>query len=524
MIRVHRQPPSSQTYPGRPVLPMLAMGLIAIVLFHPRIASATSIDPMLFEELILTTDFVGIVECEQAGGIVAKYRIVESWKGPLAGSSISIRQTPNPSFYCSPIITRGTRLFVTAYKASAPHFLSLSGGRGYPLLWRDIPADYELPLLQGSEFLTQPETKEFKKIRHAARILLDLPPEQQEAALLKAAMKKYLFNNEWNFCPGGERDKTRHAAAKRQLDNITTTDALVTEIIRLPLLDREKWACRTRIVLEKGGCNVALKHMEKLPANRSPWSKEDFRSLMAIIRYRCGPEDQEQPIATPAPKKKPPTANELAAARRTLTTGERTDGFDQAQKILTLHDPAPVVIYLNNWTLEQKLWYDLDRGYILGSYFAFRCGKDRKKHLTALLDAKDPYIRVAGAIYLCYEDLDAGQAALKKLTELKGAPGAWAALTLARRGVKDAVSRALKLFITRDEYKKEFWEATTYHLQCRMLILLSNSARTAWINLPDFPEDRKKHHQCIANWWKQNGDKLVLGDPWLKILEKQKVD
>jgi hypothetical protein len=53
-------------------------------LIVPGRAAATTIDPLLFEELVLGADFVGIVECDQAGGIVARYRVIESWKCPIA--------------------------------------------------------------------------------------------------------------------------------------------------------------------------------------------------------------------------------------------------------------------------------------------------------------------------------------------------------------------------------------------------------------------------------------------------------
>ena len=47
---------------------------------------------------------------------------------------------------------------------------------------------------------------------------------------------------------------------------------------------------------------------------------------------------------------------------------------------------------------------------------------------------------------ICFEDIDAGTVALKRMTAVDGDPGAWAALTLARRGHKDAMPRALQVF------------------------------------------------------------------------------
>ena len=165
---------------------------------------------------------------------------------------------------------------------------------------------------------------------------------------------------------------------------------------------------------------------------------------------------------------------------------------------------------------------------MFGSYFAWRCGADRKKHLAALSGAKEPLVRVAGAVYLCYEDAEAGTAALNKLTALEGGAGVWAALTLARRGNKTAVPRALEVF--RDLPKEQKDElggmAGVPHrnLQKRVLVLLSNSAQAGAVPQPVLPEDEDKQHDALTKWWKQHAEKVTPQDPWLKLLEKQKVD
>ena len=50
------------------------------------VARGTSIDPLTWEELVAGADCLGVVECDTAGGIVAKYRVIDSWKGPENGS------------------------------------------------------------------------------------------------------------------------------------------------------------------------------------------------------------------------------------------------------------------------------------------------------------------------------------------------------------------------------------------------------------------------------------------------------
>jgi hypothetical protein len=118
-------------------------------------------------------------------------------------------------------------------------------------------------------------------------------------------------------------------------------------------------------------------------------------------------------------------------------------------------------------------------------------------------------------------------AALKKLLVLEGDPGVWAALTLARRGQKVAVPRALEVFrAPTDANSETSGMAGVLHgnLQKRILVLLSNTAHASNIPRPSLPEDEKQQMNYLADWWKRYGDKAVLQDPWLKVLEPQKVD
>ena len=124
-------------------------------------------------------------------------------------------------------------------------------------------------------------------------------------------------------------------------------------------------------------------------------------------------------------KEQPPSARKLADLRKALAQVADAEGFGELQnagfnlggiaqaqvvdaqgfrealETMTLrHDPGPVVKYLVAWINPNQGWRDKDRGYVLGSYFGVRCGKDRKKHFAALSEAKDPLpVRVMGAVH-----------------------------------------------------------------------------------------------------------------------------
>ncbi len=503
--------------------------LIGLVLLWKNPASATTIDPLIFEEMILRADFVGIVECEQAGGIVAKYKVIESWKGPKADQKFSIRIAVNywqPQF---PIALRGDRFLVMAYESAPWRVSSTTSGAEVPLWWREIPAEYELPLFQGRTFLSPEHEKslEFQKTRKAAQDLLALKPNEQEGALLKALIEHVFWSKAWR---GGESDPQKGKELRARFAKMTTAEAQIDEMLRLTKEDPEKWIIRTRIVLEKGGGPITSDRLTKLLAEKLPWTTKEFSELAQRLNWRPDAKSKDRPtktnelpFASLLPKLKLTEAR-LLKLRKALADGMEADDFEKAFLTLTIDDPGSVAQFLTDWKNPAKDWRDVNRGYELGSYFAWKCSQDRQKHLKALLLAKDPFVRVAGAVYLCFEDLEQGMGELKKLTALNGEPGTWAALTLARRGQKAAVPRALEAFREGENDPAGMAGAVRDNFREQILVLFSNSARAADVPQPVIPERSGQRFDYLLRWWQQNNDKVVLGDPWLKILEKQKVD
>ena len=100
--------------------------------------------------------------------------------------------------------------------------------------------------------------------------------------------------------------------------------------------------------------------------------------------------------------------------------------------------------------------------------------------------------------------------------------------SLARRGHKDAVARGLEVFrelAPADRQSPGSMESVPHrNLQKRVLVLLSNSARAGGAPQPAPPGQAPSSFDSLVTWCKKHGDKLVLRDPWLGILEKQKID
>jgi hypothetical protein len=147
--------------------------------------------------------------------------------------------------------------------------------------------------------------------------------------------------------------------------------------------------------------------------------------------------------------------------------------------------------------------------------------------LRSLVDARDPYIQVAAAVYLCFENEAEGVSALRALSARSGDPGIWAALNLARRGDKEAAKRALEVF----ETSAGISISTRVHmnLQKRLVVLFSNSAARSRVAQPPKWRSAEEEGQGevyldYLKWWNQNQERLELWDPWLDDLKRQKIE
>ena len=519
---------------NRPLFRLLGLAaLLCCLQFQP--ALATTIDPLTWEQFAADADFMGIVECQTAGGIVAQYRVIESWKGAPAGTTISIRVAVNywePQF---PIALVGMQYLVGAFKREAPlRLMSTTQGSPVPLWWRKLPAEYELPLFQGRVLLPLKAGKrelyalgsthsDLKSFKEAVRQFLALSPDLRELRLLQRLADKYLFGD-----GRSSQDRTAEKIALRtSIQGASSPKAAVAQLLNFLKKAPQKRDYEVYPILGQGGGKTTLELADQ-PATELP------AEIVKQIRRRLGldqPESEDAERAAPAP----PTEKELAEMRRSLANNPTDEEFYKVFDVMTRHDPDPIADYLVGWVNSGQSWRDTDYGYVLGSYFAWRCGKNRAEIFRKLQKAQDPFIRVAGAVYLCFENREEGLASLRALIHLPGDAGVWAALNLARRGDKSAVPRALEAFAT--DGPQNMAGVPHRNLQSRMLVLLSNSARqsslspsplvTATVHHGEAPagtDQPRKTYQSLVNWWEANQDQVTLYDPWLALLELQKVD
>lgn len=275
----------------------------------------------------------------------------------------------------------------------------------------------------------------------------------------------------------------------------------------------------------------------KAPAAHEPFqisertfqNRADFEKNLKAVLAKTPTSKNTSPskrYVTESSEPSVPSKEDLDKLERTLHGADKYLLPSSAIPILARYRPGVVSRWLV--ALPPNASRMPEQTYYWGSHFALACGESREENLTRLLDAADPYIRVAGAVYLCFENESKGMEALRKFSELPGNPGAWAALTRARRGDKSAVPRAMALY---DQGGSLSYDFPGSNFLEDLKALLSNAACRAKLRLPEFKnsysnpvQNDKSRHQFYLDWWKTHEAKLQVSDPWLPILANQKVD
>jgi hypothetical protein len=522
---------------------VLAMiGTIFIGSAMPKTAGATTIDPLTWEQMAEGADFVGIVECITAGGIVARYRVVESWKGPAAGTEFHLQEPPNYWGPQYPITLCGERLLVMAYKSAPLRIMSTTSGSPVPLWWRRFPSDYETPLFQGRWRLysDREDLREFgrtvdeaEEVAKLVREFLAKEAREREFRVLHSVARKTFGDLKTYQKPaatnrlldGGVESTIVHGLAETE-----DVDAFVKYLMDKGKADKQ-FAMLAARILEEGGGRGTLAILKT--ADPDAWGEHAGHLAEAgqEIQSRLqGDADAAGGEAETEPTREVVSEERLKAAREALEKTPWSEEGYEAMHLLTVHAPEVVADKLLTWRPAAKKYGNEYESYSVGSVFCFVCGKDREAQFRKLLKAEMPYIRVAAAVYLCFENAEAGKQALKELCAVPDDPGAWAALTLVRRGDKAAMKRALEVLNPEKESNMNF--------QGVLLTVLSNSAKSSGVEQPprledylaeDAPEAEVmeklgRYFEAVKVWWAKHEEVMTLRDPWMEVLEKQKVD
>jgi hypothetical protein len=531
---------------------LLIANIYLIFLISSQTCKALSVKRNTWEELVLFSDFVGIVECEKAGGIVAEYKIIEVLKGTERKKNlIKIKIPPcgwGPTF---PVALCGEKYFVTANKYKEPdRKRNISFDDAVPSWWRNIEPDYCLPLLQGiiplsknnKCFFNSPY-KSLNSFKTAVHNLYKQYKDQKENTLLQVYINKY-------FMPFGRlndyfsRSKSKEAKKEllsilQKIKNSNSVSFKVNSLLKLAVINKNI-AADVYAVLSKGGGPKTLDALNDYLKTMMNEEKIKIEKVCKTINNRMQPEKNTDTQVAYRTNERI-SQKKLSEFRKDLIERKEPYRFFEAFDKLTEHDPEFICNYLLTWKKpDNNAQVKNDRGYVLGSFFGIKCGNNKIEYLQKLLGAQDPFIKVAAAVYLDLEKSELGIKHLRELQRIEGTAGSWAALSLVRRGEVSAMPYALKLLTAYDG--PDFMEKVTLSvLGKRLKILISNSCKASNIPMPDLPyvhlhreypknelESHKayqqKRHKEILDWWHTNKLSLKIYDPWFESLAKQKID
>lgn len=505
-----------------------AWSLACMVFFIPGTLRASWVIPTSVEAYLADADFIGVVRCAQAGGIVAEYEVVEALKGDASLRSMRIEIVSSYEYdeipialvgECFLVLTRTKEPAVSDRPPTVPHV-----GES-PLALRGIAADQRmlaacrLRVEEGDVLEIGDWKGPFHAFRDLATRFLALPPEEQELHRLRTMIAVRLTGI-------GELD---------DLIQLVEADSLEDFFDRARMIATKSRTNATffgqRLGLSCGRASYRL-NRSRIPevfavdANR----KNDFeRVLLAILISNWGQADTI-PSEPPAPSDEADGEADGPTLQRGLGCPVDEPEFDQAFATAIRFQPEIVVDWLLRFDHEIDRPYSASIAYRLISHFAIRVERDRAKHFARLLEAKDPFIRAGAAIYLAFEDEEAGRRALLHAMQLPGEAGGWAALAVASRGNRDGITQAIDRLSRSSGYPstQQVHRASTQ----RLLVLLSNSAAAAGVAFPIarteefdrlFFEDRESFEKLKA-WWGAHSEVICPHDPWFAELAAQKID
>ena len=503
-------------------------GIVAAVLLAlllSRSSLATSIDPMIWQQLTMTSDFIGTVECVTGGECVARYTVIDAWKGSAPGAAFNM-YVPVDMWGPIPITLPGQRFLLMVRAALRPLPEFPSADKDVRLTERARVCAYTAPLFQGRFTLPFDGQRLANALRSDARDLdqfkalvtgfLAKDPKEQERSLIVALARKHLSKDYGHT-------EAEVGPLLESLERQTSVDAVLTTILSSPL----KTACGPLLrTILYGGQPETIRYFRENEPYGKAFLREggNERALdMAVARSKRVLSDEPRSYASTI------SDTELEKLRQTFAAGPRAERFDMAFSVLCERDPDLVAPWLARWKNDLgdtsvARAFVLMRPYRLGNTFCQTCPTGRAGNLWKLLRAREPYVQAAAAVYLSYASPDYAKSELKRVAALDDDPGAWAAITLVAAGAKEQVPRALEVF-------KGAADMTTmagmHHLdlQRRMTVLLSNTAVSSGAPLPQVPEmtyekpNGDSAYAYLSDWWKENKDKVTLANPWLAKAE-----
>lgn len=513
------------------------------------------------EQLVDRCDRMGVVRCVTGGRLVASFEIVEAWKGGGLGETITIGFS-NPQFLGDrpPFMLAGEEYVIAAWRNGSKPFpgwvrCGYIGGRALASvnpaaeLGRLAPDFLVNPDVGLAPLRTSRSNSSAKRdgrrasdvstfaswIREAATDPLAfaaafpaLRSGRRGLAALRARVHHHLSLDE----EARERlllhqhiaPLLRSSGANdvlEVLDSTTAVDDYLSRLIFVPIkrYSRDTWA-RIGGILAVAGGRRTLEF-----ALREPFVPNSF-TVLTTLKERLADVDFEPRHEKEARARASYEVDLVPSRWVELLPGSPHPEFEWVTRFAVPDLIVNALLGFEEGTPSAGI--DAPGFRLISEFARIHPGVKRLERLTR---ARDPWIRAGAAVHLSLVDQELGSAKLHEALTIPGDPGAWAGLALASRGDRVGLERALR--IVEDPGVAEIRRSVHEALVDRLLVLLSNSAFTAGVPIPDswyvrgVPGDLRppqRDLRDIAVWWRTNAARLELRDPWFAILSVRGID
>jgi len=242
----------------------------AIVLISQS-SNAFTRTPRAWEELTVTADFIGIVECAASGEGSSMFSVVDSWKRPQKDTKSSLKLL-DWTLSVEKMSLVGERFLVFGYRPAISGELMYTSDGSQGRRWRQgeqftdylitiarkIPPGEKSPRISVGRRKTDPAT-----LKKDVRNFLRQTPEYQELAILRAYSREIRVD-------AYEVDK---AQSVRQF-----LDALMDYVAETPDVGG-----KAKHVLENGGMSLTMAYLDGKRTKHIPF---DVRGVKPRIRNR----------------------------------------------------------------------------------------------------------------------------------------------------------------------------------------------------------------------------------------------
>ena len=528
---------------------------IALLIFISCHSMATKVDPRTWAQLALSADFVGIIECTKAGGIVAEYRVIETIKGSESpGDSLRVRMAIDYWGAHFPTALVGEKYVITGFKNHAPiGLISTSSGGSVPLWARQLPYDYNLPLSSGMKLISQEragspfsasnyhlnfywaaeEASGVELLIKNIKSLLSATPEQQDLFILKELYKKYQINEYKEYV--NQPTMFNKYQWLKQVEEHQNPTQLVNYIWNmsenLTILQQGPYSDETaQVIFDLVSSLDQDKYQLKYYYFRNPKQTVDTVKNDVDNAYEIERLDIRQ------------AALDFKQYSKS-STWQETDLWYEAFDRLAVEKPEIIVEYLLRYSNTGQEWQDRDDEYLLASRLLIKGSKLPSRLIKLLGAAKSDQVRVTSLVYLALNNPSVGVAELENLYNLRDIEQLsadmklWLSLNLARHGHKEAVEVFFETIIF--SYANSLDRMADGHMRFflsnmfnRMQVLLSNSATMSGIaKPPSYYSNALAYNSShietltpLVNWWKSNSTNITLYDVWMSELREKGVE